>query len=658
MKIPERQKAPAELAAVFTAEGGLNCCDEETALAGDQAAKLVNFWYDGGKLSLRPGLARAFAQQYGRVLGCYPKNGQTLLLARVSQNGTVMLEKYGIYILTEKAILTYDGSSLERVPDSMTVQNGVWVKKYADYSFRNCALFPAGDVDTGSFWANGFGLEVRGSLVYLIGDGSFLLVGPHVILDADTQKATAYISVAQVEPTVPTVRTGCTPLGDGTEGESRNLLTPKAAQSFTTDGKAAVYRLADQNLDDAAVEAALETPEGDTLSFLFGAGMTTAVGGSLAVTLDRQNGTLTFSAAPAQAAAGQKDNLRVTYSKSRAGSSVFGLPCFCSMGEWLGGAGGRLFLAGNPDSPGAVFASAAGNALYFPEDGILSPGDPNDAVTAFGWFYDRLIVFKNAGIYAIEMSESGKPGVSLVNAGFGCDAPESVALAGNRLAFVDSAFGVCALSLTETHEECDVVCVSRNIGPALAELASGILQGAFALSLGGRYYLFAGTAVFLWDFARRPLAASGNARALAWYRWELPREFAGGILFQGSLLAYDDSGTFYGFDPARTTDDSGWFSACFRTATAEFGSPLRKKTRHRCWFEFDCDGRTAVWVTMQNGAETKRLLTPESGCGALRCDPDLGRAAGFWAEVGRVAGDGGALRVGAIRCTAVPGSGI
>ncbi|MDR3552397.1 MAG: hypothetical protein P4L75_04660, partial [Clostridia bacterium] len=580
MKIPARQKAAPEVTVRFTCDGGLNLCDDKTCLAANQASDMLNMWYDGRALTLRPGLLTLLTHAYGRILDYYPRSGGPLLLKRIARNGTVTDESYGIYIVTEKAILTFDGTSLTRVADSIAYQNGGWVKSYADYSLGPCTLLPASNVEYDAQGADSAEWSVRGSIFYLIGSGKFLLIGPYLVDDMITLKTTADITVSFIEPYVPMIFSGCAPAGGGSADEARNYLTPQVCQQFTTDGTATLYRLADSTLDDAQVTVQYDSVTRGTLTFSFFSGETADTVSGITATLSRSAGTVSFSAALVDAASYKlKNNLSASYSKTlHPASPISG----CTLGAWLGSlrgdGGSRLFLSGNPSEPGEVYYSAAGNAAYFPDDCRIALGDPSDPVTAFGWFYDALIAFKQSSIYSIGYLSGGSAAAaSLAHAGRGCDMPGSVRLVDNLLLFANTTGGVYALCHTQVRDERDVVSISRNIAPALSALGKDALSRASALNFGGYYMLFAGDRVFLWDYARTPLTGAKETDALAWYIWRLPQTISGSILFQCELLAYDDSGNIFKFDAQSAVDSGGWFDAWFYTGLNDFGKPLLTK---------------------------------------------------------------------------------
>lgn len=663
MKTPKQWKVPAEVQLRLGCDGGVNLKDDKSGIEDNQQSELLNMWYDGGALTLRPALCRRITHEYGRIIDYYPKNGASLLLKRVEKDNVTADEKYGMYLITEHAILTFDGNELWRVPDSVAYINGAWSPQYLDHDFSSCALVTAKNGETSAVDARGSAWVVHGSRVYLFYGKDFFVVGPILYTDMVTQQTTAEIMLSTLAPHTPVIRTGCAPAGGGDPAEARNLLSPAVSQCFTTDDKNTVYRLYDKGIDSAPVTAVYDPVTGPSLVFSFFYGVNAASAGGIFVTLDRAAGTLSFSAPLVNASAYKlTDNLQVTYSKTVYPDCPI---CRCTIAEWFGssaGSGGtRLFLAGNPSAGASLYYSADNDPTYFPEDCVQTVGDPADPITAFGQLFDALLVFKGSAIYAMELSGSGRAaaGVKAVAASCGCDMPGSIQMVNDRLVFANTSGGVFAVGSTLVKDERVVVPVSRNIEPALLAAEKDTLAGAVSADTGRQYLLFAGDQVFVWDYARFPLpktAGEKDVRGLAWYIWRLPAKICGAFMWQGELLAYDDNGTVYGFDRQRSVDDAGWFDAYFYTRLHDFDLPLAMKTCFRCWVRFICGQNVILWLSLWNGAETKRMvsLAPEDCTAPLRFDPGFGRTQGFMAGVARSADDSGSFGVSEIYCSARP----
>lgn len=566
-----QRRAQSRLSARLGCDGGLNMFDEPDAIAANQSSDMCNMWFDGGALRVRPGLSHVIDQPYGGVVEIYPKGGEKALLMRVIQNGKVK-ETYGIYVVTRTAVLIFDGAAFTPIPVSVSWNGDAPVYGYGDYNFEGCAVLPAveaAEQDAGP-------LRVTGKTVYLFGGGSFFAVGPRIIMNP-AGNPSAVLMAWSGEPYTPLLFEDCPAAGGGTAVEARNLLTPKASQWFTTDAMSKVYRLNVQGLDDAEVTADYDTIVGGVLKFAFAQGEVSAVEANITATLDRAAGTIAFSTALTDAGAVKfKNNLRVTYAKTVTSSPPMGR---CSVGAWFGdirskNGGNRIFLTGDEQNPDRVYYSAPDNPWYFPADGYVSVGDPDDAVTALGAHYDVLAVFKTGSLYALDFELSGGISVRLINSHYGCDMPESVRLIENRLVWAHSKKGVLILASTGIRNERSVGLLSRNVNRLFLNFAGP--GGAVAVDDGKRYILFCWDRVFLWDYAASP-AVSGNltktVQDAAWAEWDLPFSVHEAYLQDGTLFICDINGIFYQFDSTSAADDGKWFDAWWYSRAEDFGKP-------------------------------------------------------------------------------------
>lgn len=580
MEIPQSARKAQEWEVSVRPDGGLNLAAQPDGIGDGECAELLNFWHDGRELTLRPGVCEGPAVGYGKVLDVFPRDGRRLLLKRIVKNGAVREEKYGVYIATERAVLSFDGSRVERLPAYLACEGGQWVRCYDDFAFGRCVLMPSGGMTLTGTDGAGAAWEAKGDGVFLFGTGLFLTLAPQLFVD-DSHFPNVYMTADYCAsyrlPYVPTVATGCTPAGAGAAGEARNFLTPAVSQSFTTDTASTVYHLYDAAIDDDTVTALYTPASGSALTFTLEAGVTTAKAGGITVTLDRGAGTLQFSAALAAAASlGLRNNLTVTYCKTvRARCPVF----YCTAGAWFGGSaqgiygGNRVFLAGDPERPNAVYYSAADDPSYFPENAVLTVGDPTDPIAAFGRQFDILAVLKQNSLYSVARDGSGDAFlVREVHQGCGCDMPGSVQLIDNALVWGNSAGGLCRLESTRIKDERAVQKISAPVDALLLGQDAGALCDASSIDTGEAYLLLVGSSAYLWRYASQ----GQTQQQKAFYYWQLPKALGCPFVFGGALYACcADDGLLYTFDPARGTDRIGgadcWFAAGMRSKRFDFG---------------------------------------------------------------------------------------
>ena len=567
----------------ITPDGGL-WMPEDGGIADNQSPDLLNLRFQNGALTLRPGLVKKCSQSYGKILDVYPRDGRRMLLERVTQNGDVTCEKYGLYLLTPTALLTFDGQSFEKLADMLTYDNGQWVRQFEEHDFTGCFLLPAGEVSgssSGLAPTGSVALAAQGEGVYLIGSGQFLKAAPTVVSQAGDYpftNLTGGLLLAGSQAYLPTLFTGCTPTGSGHACEERNLIGSGVSQSFTTDGKATLYQLCDSMLDDKPVTVRFTPPSGQQLLYTFYAGFTTDRQGGVTATLSRQSGTISFSTAPAAALPPyESDNLVVSWFKSGATDLQ---PLQSRFGSWSAlESGGQLFLSGNPEHPNTIWYSGADNPAYFPQSNRLGVGDPSDPVPAFGRQYDILAVFKQNGVYSVT-GGAGSLTLRQVHEGCGCDMPGSVGLIDNSLVWGSTKGGLYILRSTSVKDERAVRPISAAVNPLLLSLDRAALQNSVSFDSGSDYLLFAGQEVFLWNYAETPYPSGKTnrqaQRALTFYRWHLPVSLGCPFLLDDQLCLCSDDGSIYTLDPAQTADDGAWFEAFWASKPFDFGSPGNK----------------------------------------------------------------------------------
>src|SRR5659263_166260 len=107
-----------ELCVSFVPNGGVNLASSPARISENQAAGMLNMYSDERSLRLRPGIKKMgeIESVYGSIKDVYPRDGRRLLLKRITHGENITEEKHGIYIATQKAVLSFDGESFERVP--------------------------------------------------------------------------------------------------------------------------------------------------------------------------------------------------------------------------------------------------------------------------------------------------------------------------------------------------------------------------------------------------------------------------------------------------------------------------------------------------------------------------------------------------------------
>lgn len=611
MPMPNRvpqMAAVKDLTLTVAPAGGINYSRLENRIDDGQLSAALNFWYKDNLLRMRPGLVKRLTQTYGRIVQVAPSDGSVVLIRKTVLNGVVTENRSGIYILTEKALLSYDGNTLERVPTDYDASGYI----YADIDFSVATLLPGATFTTNKGSQSNYViantlLVVTGSTVYQLEQVIKANDDPtdfRIILVpiSDPQNPFYYVMVDEVY--VPTTYTNMTPNKGGDQLEARNFLTPWVKNEFITDNSNTVYQLMDQELDTATggmmdlshVEARYDNLSGQISLFEFFSGSATDTKNGITATLDRNKGTITFSAPLANAAAGEAKvpNMTVTYAKT-----VYAAPCpvaKCRMLAWFGGAhqgeksGDCVFAAGNPDEPNAVYWSAVADSTYWPDDNVDYVGAPADPITAFGKVFGSLVIFKQSSVYEKGFTWDSTNSkqyfpTSEIRVGMGCDCPGSIQLVNNALVWLNSRLGMLVLTTTSTSSSTSNIYTERVIQPLSANINPGLLaealadrQGALSVDDGQYYRLFVGKHVYLWDYATTPfINLSDTSRLqdrLAWYVWSIPHDVSTVFLRDTAVwvVAAEDS-AFYAFDGTAALDEGGtWFEAYLITKGYDFGA--------------------------------------------------------------------------------------
>lgn len=253
-----------------------------------------------------------------------------------------------------------------------------------------------------------------GGKVYLLGGGEYKS------WDGGTDTA-----FATVEGYVPLIQTATTPKGEGTLVENVNRLTGKRRVQFSPDGTATVFQLPEKGINEVSSVKSGGEPVTNC-------------------TMDLENGTVTFTAAPAAGT----NTVEIEY---RKGDGVRSEVTGMKYSELFNGATDtRVFLYGDGTNravySGVPFATGRASAEYFPDLYELTVGESNTPLTALVRHYSRLMAFKTDSAWAILQGEIGLADggstaafyVQPVNRQFGNEAPGQVRLLENNPLTMDA----------------------------------------------------------------------------------------------------------------------------------------------------------------------------------------------------------------------------
>lgn len=374
------------------------------------------------------------------------------------------------------------------------------------------------------------------------------------------------------------------------------------------------------------------------------------------------------------------NNLRITAWRGRKYEENRLTICKMTRGTWFGGdrsgvAGGtRYFVCGNPDEPDLLCWSGIEHPLYFPEHNRVRVGDDHQVITAMGKQGNLLVLYKEREMFALQYSAGTEDdytfaegnGVAItsymaiflltpINAGVGCDCPDTVRLVNNRLVWGNGDGSVYMLTATNQYSERNVRLISRNVRDAIAACGSGALREAHATELEGYYLLMAGNKVFLMN-AQTSAFASFNyyddedkaSKAIPWYAWTLPNHlrYVGVVAVDNTLrMVVTNTETSEGAVAMLTedadTDNGQPIHSHFATKRWDFGVVDHKKSVEHLYLGVRCADMPHLVVTYvtERGRRTdpyrmKNTTLDDTGCCLSRhLTPNVGMVQTFGLEI-------------------------
>lgn len=165
---------------------------------------------------------------------------------------------------------------------------------------------------------------------------------------------------------VPTTVITRMPTGGGVSYEDINMLTPYRKNAFQTDGSATLFTL------DSSIDAT-----GDVKAWVWGTEVTVAE-----EDIDRANGTVTISPAPAAPDAGQEDGLVIQFPHTVSGYTDKIDKCTI-ISTYGVGTNDRIVLSGNPDYPNRDWISGLGDPTYIPDLSYSTVGSESTAIMGY-----------------------------------------------------------------------------------------------------------------------------------------------------------------------------------------------------------------------------------------------------------------------------------
>ncbi|MEH7251892.1 hypothetical protein V7111_07180 [Neobacillus niacini] len=288
-------------------------------------------------------------------------------------------------------------------------------------------------------------------------------------------------TIKDVEPYIPVLQISKNPSGGGSANEDYNLIGNKWKDSFSGDGTSTVYQMSLTGLDETAVSAVVGT---------------TTINEGSGLTVDRVNGKITFTTAPASGT----NNVIITAGKTVSGYADRIKKCTMAIG--FGGANDtRTFIAGNPDLPNHMWRLGLFDPTYAPENGYYRM---SEKVMGFSKQYDYLIVERPNGKHMVSFNITNEGVISFpskpINNQVGTIASDSIQIIENNPVSL-SKDGVYMLVASNVKDERNVVHISSNIDRKL--LLESALNNAVSIDFDKKYWLAVNGNVYVLDYTQK-----------------------------------------------------------------------------------------------------------------------------------------------------------
>lgn len=388
--------------------------------------------------------------------------------------------------------------------------------------------------------------------------------------------------VRTVDPYIPTISVSKEPTGGGTAYEDFNLLGAGFIDSFSTLGTDTMFTLSFKGLDVTPVVAVVNG---------------TAMTENTDFSVNRTDGTVTFNVAPPKGT----NNVLITAYKTQNGFPERIKKCrFHSI---FGGSNDtRVFVSGNPDMPGYVWASDLYKPNYFPENRFYKF---NDKVTGFAKQYDYLVIEREKGKHIINYevtdgvaSFPSKP----INDQVGTIATHSVQIIENNPVSL-SKRGVYRLVGSNVRDERNAQHISEYIDAKL--LHEDGLENAVSCDFDQKYWLALNGNVYVLDYAQ-----SDDYNPFGqWYIYDNIHancfiELNGDLYFGGEGLIYRFKS---GEETLAYNDDGAAIRAYWRSKYITFNADEMKKLVEKVFYSLKPSTRSSVdvyYVTNKKESDT------------------------------------------------------
>lgn len=414
----------------------------------------------------------------------------------------------------------------------------------------------------------------------------FISNGKCYIMDGVNYLVYDGTTVSQITPYVPTIQMSKPPAGGGTAYEDFNLLGNKFKDSFSGTGTDTVFQLSLTGLDSTTVTAQVGT---------------STINEGSGLTVDRVNGKITFTSAPASGT----NNVIITAGKTVSGYAERIKNCTFSIG--FGGSNDtRVFISGNANMEEYVFRSGLLDPTFWPENGYYKF---TEKIMGFSKQYDYLVVEKLSGKHQVQYSMAADGTVTFpskpINDEVGCIASKSIQIIDNNPVSLYKD-GIYAITATNVKDERNIVHISRSIDRRLL-LESG-LSDAVSIDYDKKYWLALNGNVYILDYSQKTAQSPFGE----WYIYDNVN--ASCFLEMGGFLYFGSStdGIVYKFYKDTTSansfnDDGAPINAYWKSKALTFNADEMYKTVDYMYISMNPMSKTSVDISYESDKEVKIL---------------------------------------------------
>ena len=359
----------------------------------------------------------------------------------------------------------------------------------------------------------------------------------------------------EVEGYIPLIKIATEPNGVGTDYEPINMLISKRHQTFSPDGEATEFFLAEQNL--TSIDKVLVN------------------GAEVVVTKNLEKGSAKFETVLEQGV----NSVDIYYTKENTDRDIIVKNHYFQKYGLANDT--RVFLYGNSDAMNRIYYSDLGagvpNVEYFPGSNFMDIGSSNTAVTSIDRQYDRLIISKeNETYYATYEQITDTTGASIVsfpasplNSSHGMVAKGQGQLLDNYVTTIDTS--IVMWTNTQSKDERNAEVISQRIQEWLNEKD---LTKAITMDYqeDKEYWLAVENQIMIYNY--------GNS---TFYMLEIPSNISSLVSYKGVIYLGTENGEIMQFDENETTFNGEIIDALWHSGFYDFEIEYKRKTMRVIW---------------------------------------------------------------------------